>query len=165
MNLTPITTRGYSARVAPHCAIGIAARNHNAHNRAQAVFLCVPFSFLRVAVGWMGSLRAAGSLCRSANPIQPATLGFAAFGGGFQPIHKERTAMQTQAPNSPEIRVRNLDAIDTASARIAQATAFLDVMMLARTHDGASMSPSTITNSLWGIRLLLEQASAAVGEV
>ena len=165
MSLTPVSPTGYSDRVAPHCANGIAARNHEAHNRAQAVFLCVPFSFLRVAVGWMGSLRAAGSSCRSANPIQFATLGFAAFGGGSQSIHEERTAMHTQAKNSPAIRVRNLDAIDTASARIAQATAFLDVMMLAGTHDGESVSPSTITNYPWGIRLLLEQASAAVGEV
>ena len=73
--------------------------------------------------------------------------------------------MTAQAQNSPVVRVRNLDAIDTASARIAQATAFLDVMMLAGARDGESVSPSTITNSLWGIRLLLEQASAAVGEV
>lgn len=160
MSLTPVSPKGYSGRVAPHCAIGIAARNHEAHNRAQAVFLCVPFSFLRVAVGWMGSLRAAGSSCRSANPIQPASLGFAAFGGGFQPIHEERTAMHTQAKNSPA--VRNLDAIDAASTRITKAIAFLDVMMLASTHDGAVMSQETVTNSLWAVRDLLKQASAAV---
>ena len=62
----------------------------------------------------------------------------------------------------PPIRPKTPESIARGTA---QATAFLDVMMLASTHDGASMSPSTITNSLWGIRLLLEQASAAVGEV
>ena len=73
--------------------------------------------------------------------------------------------MQTQVQNSPAPRRANIDAIDTASARITQAISFLDVMMLASTHDGSAMSRETITNSLWGVRQLLEQASAAVDEV
>ena len=166
MNLTPITTRGYSDRVAPHCAIGFGRpESQSAQPRSSGFFVRTVQHSPRCG-GLDGEpFGAAGSLCRSTNPVQPATLCLVAFGGGFSPIHKERTIMQAQAQNSPAIRVRNLDAIDTASARIAQATAFLDVMMLASTHDGAFMSPSTITNSLWGIRPLLEQASAAVGEV
>lgn len=70
--------------------------------------------------------------------------------------------MANTAKNSPAVRVRNLDAIDAASTRIAQAIAFLDVMMLASTHDGAVMSQETITHSLWAVRDLLKQASASV---
>lgn len=73
--------------------------------------------------------------------------------------------MATQAQNSPAYRLSNLDALDVASARIAQEIAFLDVLMLASSSNDTIVSRDTVTNSIWGVRQLLEQASAAVEEV
>ena len=70
--------------------------------------------------------------------------------------------MHTQAQNSPAFRLSNLDALDVASARITQAIAFLDVLMLASSSNDTIVSRDTVTNSIWGVRQLLEQASAAV---
>lgn len=122
MNALTLTANRVYAIPTPHIGVdGIDSPVHkDAQPRPHAVFLCVQSSFCRVMAGWIGRrLRLPVSLCRSVNPIQPATICLTAFGGGFSPTHKESAIMQkhTQvAPATPAVSVVNNQTVTTSLA-------------------------------------------------
>lgn len=96
--LTGWPVAGYAGPATAHSVVGFGRPDHEAHNRAQAVFLCVFFSRARVMAGLDGEpFGAAGSSCRSTNPIQPRHPMLGRSGGGFNPIHEGAPIMATPA--------------------------------------------------------------------
>ncbi len=171
--LTASDIQGYSGHVAPHCAIGFGRpESQRAQPRLSGFFVRTVQHSPRCGGLDGESFGTAGSLCRSTNPVQPATLCLVAFGGGFQPTHSERTIMNTPAVNPSVIgrthlfainpAADGLDAFDAAQNRISQATSYVDVLLLAVGCEHSRPSSETLSGALWGLRELLTQASSAI---
>ena len=163
----------------PHCVVGICSPVSRSAQPRSSGFFVRTIQRSPCCGGLDGeTFGSAGSSCRSANPIQPATLGFAAFGGGFQPTHEGHAIMNTPAVTPSAVGYSQLfainpaadhiDAIDAAQTRICQATSYIDVLLLAVGCEHSRPSSDTISGALWGLRELLVQASSAIdhaGEV
>ena len=161
--LTPFALPLHTDTATPHCVVRLGSRGSvGAQPRSSGFFVQI-VQQIRVMAGlnWE-AFGSAGANDRSANLIQSRLPLRGSFDGGVKTSSLEYCAMATQAQNSPAFRLSNLDALDVASARITQAIAFLDVLMLASSSNDTIVSRDTVTNSTWGVRQLLEQASAAV---
>lgn len=98
-------TRRYADLATPHRVVGFSSSESiGAQPRSSGFFVRAVQSRLRYGGLDGEAFWPAGSYCRSANPVQPATRGLAASGGGFQPINRS-IIMQTHAQNPSAVSV------------------------------------------------------------